>query len=400
MTQQNVRFAAMVALACLTVGSASYGVTRARMRASRRGVVASSQTIDATREVLAETTLATEPGPTGGGPVASVAEATPDAGADVEPAGFGVEGADAAQPDAQSQIDLDFLVSLAPLEPRTPEAEREVKRMLSSRRILVSQGNPRAVHEISRASCLKGLEGVVLQTPKQREICGHENEVPVYADGDVESAKVCIDQFEYPNHACGLPFVFSNPIQSEKLCEMAGKRLCKDEEWDTACEADPQGGKPSQYAYGDALDLAICNTGKPWAGCVPDKDLWNTCPTETEPSGAFPKCRSRLGVYDQHGNIAEFMSRLEPSDRVVYVQMKGSAWFYDGRMYKDHCRFDPRWHVDPLNASWHANYHLGARCCRDVVPLKERGKSASVDAGSDASSDARSLGVDRARTEG
>jgi hypothetical protein len=61
-------------------------------------------------------------------------------------------------------------------------------------------------------------------------------------------------------------------------------------------------------------------------------------------------------------------------------------------MYKDHCRFDPRWHVDPINASWHANYHLGARCCRDVVPLKDRGKvsATAADAGRGGVADASS----------
>lgn len=379
-----------VAFACVVVGAATYGVTRSRLRASpsqqppsglapQNGELGDAASADAVGALGA-------PGGIG------------DAGVDTGPIDSGFAGytvdelypGDAAQPDAMLQIDVDYLTELVPLEPRTPEAVAWVKKLLAERRINISQGNPKAVHDRSRAQCVEGLKGQVLQTPKQREVCGHENEVPVYADGDIDGAKVCIDQFEYPNHPCNLPFVFSNPINSEKLCEMAGKRLCKDVEWDTACDADPAGGKPTQYAYGDELDMKACNVGKQWLNCLPNKDIWGTCPTISEPSGAFPKCKSRLGVYDQHGNIAEFMSRLDPNDHVVYAQMKGSAWFYDGKMYKDHCRFDPRWHVDPINASWHANYHLGARCCRDVVPLKDRGKVAATpaDAGDGGVSDA------------
>jgi formylglycine-generating enzyme len=31
--------------------------------------------------------------------------------------------------------------------------------------------------------------------------------------------------------------------------------------------------------------------------------------------------------------------------------------------YPDHCNYDPRWHVEPLEGSLHSNYHLGFRCC-------------------------------------
>jgi hypothetical protein len=43
---------------------------------------------------------------------------------------------------------------------------------------------------------------------------------------------------------------------------------------------------------------------------------------------ADPRCRSRFGVFDQHGNVAEIMTRLEPADGEVKSQLKGSALFY------------------------------------------------------------------------
>ncbi|MDI1451283.1 SUMF1/EgtB/PvdO family nonheme iron enzyme [Polyangium sp. 6x1] len=246
-----------------------------------------------------------------------------------------------------------------------------------------NQGNPAlARHVISRASCLEGLRGVTLQTEAQREACGgHENMVPIYEGGDAEKAKACIDVFEYPNRACELPMVWVPPAHAAALCELQGKRLCTQEEWVLSCRGDPGGGEPSTYAYGSELDLDICNTNKPaakWSDkpCDPRTidTTWASCATNTEPSGSYPRCRSRFGVFDQHGNVAEAMTRFDPEENKVVSQLKGSAFFYVDvarrldepprrEVYSDHCAHDPRWHVQPLRKAFHVNYHLGFRCC-------------------------------------
>jgi formylglycine-generating enzyme len=253
-----------------------------------------------------------------------------------------------------------------------------------------SQGNPAiARHTIGRRACLDGLHDVVLQTEEQKKTCrGIENMVPIYAGGNPASAKACIDIFEFPNRACELPMVWGTPSGAEKICRLEGKRLCTQGEWNLACKGDPDGKVDSTYAYGEALDLQICNTNKPHAMgpdgqwlCNPrSADVaWATCATETEPSGSFPRCRSRLGVFDQHGNVAEMMTR-KGSDDVVYTQLKGSAFFYvdvsrrpdeaqkpgSRETYPDQCTYDPRWHVEALDGALHSNYHLGFRCCMSL----------------------------------
>jgi hypothetical protein len=300
-----------------------------------------------------------------------VADAEADADASETGRDFTIEDLDPLPPEAISSTDPDLLLSLIPLTVRDDDSLAAARRFLGPGRSHGNQGNPAiARHEIDRATCIAGLRGTVLQTAEQREICGAPWEVPIHR-GDPSAANVCIDAFEYPGVPCALPIVYVAPWAAQKLCALAGKRLCTQEEWQVACEADPAGGPPRRYAYGDELDLEICHTGRRKASqCDVDNALWKSCPTDTAPAGSFPRCRSRLGVFDQHGNVAEAMSRRE--DQVVYVQLKGSAWFYDGVMYADHCRFDPRWHVDRLAESWHVNYHLGFRCCRDVVPLAER----------------------------
>ena len=251
----------------------------------------------------------------------------------------------------------------------------------------VNQGNKAiARHLASKAQCLEGLRGVVLQTEEQRERCeGAPNMVPIYKNGRLGSAKVCMDLFEFPNLPCELPVVWAAPTQAAAVCELQGKRLCTQEEWVLACRGDPGGGEPTAYAYGDALDLEVCNTAKrhravDGTDCDADSaaSAWKTCATDTEPSGAFPRCRSRFGVFDQHGNVAEIMTRLD-ADGTVYGQLKGSAFFYaevarernarppEGReTYPDHCAHDPRWHVEPMASAWHVNYHLGFRCCKTI----------------------------------
>src|SRR5690606_8241450 len=84
----------------------------------------------------------------------------------------------------------------------------------------MNHGNPKiARHTISRAQCLKGLQGITLQTPEQRQICGHDNMVPI-------SDAVCIDIFEFPNRACELPFVWVGATIGNEVCKRLGKRLC------------------------------------------------------------------------------------------------------------------------------------------------------------------------------
>ncbi|MBL8612842.1 MAG: SUMF1/EgtB/PvdO family nonheme iron enzyme [Myxococcales bacterium] len=247
----------------------------------------------------------------------------------------------------------------------------------------VSQGN-RAIaeHTISRAACLRGLAGVEIQTAEQRAACGGaENMVPVHFKD--KAATFCVDVFEFPNKACELPFVWVPPTYAKKLCELQGKRLCAQWEWQLACRGDPAGGPDRRYAYGDKLDLTACHTNKPHrkpCNTLAADKAWATCTTDTEPAGSFPQCRSRFGVFDLHGNVAEIMMRRDETGAVV-SQLKGSAWFYTEvahepgappkpgsfvETYPDTCNFDPRWHVESIDTAWHVNYHLGFRCCKSV----------------------------------
>lgn len=300
----------------------------------------------------------------------------------------------------QSLDDQALLLALVTRPPNDDAKAVERREALLSRAIgpgspgKLNQGNPKlAHHAISRAQCLAGLRGVTLQTEEQRRICkGHELMVPIYSGGEPAAAKACIDVFEFPNRPCELPFVWGSAGQAKAVCQALGKRICTQQEWVEACSADPAGGEPSKYAYGSELDLGACNTSKSShlldeTPCDPSTigTAWKSCGTHTEPAGAFPRCRSRLGVFDQHGNVAEAMSRWDREKERTMSQLKGSAFFYvdvadkPGRphtreTYPDHCAHDPRWHVQELARAWHVNYHLGFRCCVSVGEDKEAGE--------------------------
>jgi formylglycine-generating enzyme len=281
------------------------------------------------------------------------------------------------------------LLALFTIRERTPEQEKRLMAIDFLNRMFgvenaakTNQGNRQiARHTISKKACLKGLEGITLQTDEQRKLCGEPNMVPIAIGGNAPN--YCVDIFEFPNRACELPMVWVSPTFAKKTCELQGKRLCSQVEWEVACRADPAGGPDTRYAYGDTLDLDVCHTSqlhRQRCDTTSSAKAWQTCATDTEPSGSFPKCRSRMGVFDQHGNVAEIMMRRE-GDKVM-TQLKGSAWFYKAiarevggaptmsqkgmETYPDHCNFDPRWHVEPVNNAWHVNYHLGFRCCKSI----------------------------------
>jgi sulfatase modifying factor 1 len=267
--------------------------------------------------------------------------------------------------------------------------------LLGSERI--GQGNPDVTrHPLTRAECLaRRASAPRLESADPR--CGAPNMVPLYdatAGERPESARVCIDQFEFPNIPCEYPLVWVRANEAAALCQAIGKRLCDAHEWEGACAGSLRSveseyafgerrimmqylhnkSREVVWAYGKEKNHALCATAsKKSPKCFAGG--WHLCGTNDWPSGSFPECVSSLGVYDQHGNVAEHMSFPMKSEQLGsrggagQTEMKGS-WFIFGQAeaHEDDCRFRaPDWHassVDDPNS--HRNYHLGFRCCRDV----------------------------------
>jgi hypothetical protein len=228
-------------------------------------------------------------------------------------------------------------------------------------------------------------------------VCGRQNMVLATGPG----GEVCIDQFEFPNLMCEYPVVWVRASEAAGLCEAAGKRLCDAHEWEGACAGSvlpreseylhdklPKGIGPEYrrgrrllmedwhnrpreitWAYGPQKVPEKCgmaSSKSPKCGAT----TYQQCGTNNYPAGSFPECVSPVGVYDQHGNVAEHMSLpLFPEEfgGFGWTEMKGS-WFIAAETHPDDCRWRARnWHTTKItDPNSHDNYHLGFRCCADV----------------------------------
>jgi formylglycine-generating enzyme len=277
------------------------------------------------------------------------------------------------------------------------EALQKTREIFAGRRWM-GQGNPKITqHPMSRAECLAVRAQHTVHAANPR--CGAPNMVtvtgldPASAQAE-DDAKLCIDQYEYPNIPCDYPVTWVPSDDAERLCRAQGKRLCDAHEWEGACAGALRApeqeytfgerrlqqeylhnkSREKVWAYGKTKNHALCATGsRKSPKCYAPS--WQECGSNTYPAGAFPECVSPLGVYDQHGNAAEHMNlplvaeELGSRGGTGENEMKGS-WFIFQRYeaHEDDCRWRaPAWHAGRLMADdAHMNYHLGFRCCKDL----------------------------------
>jgi formylglycine-generating enzyme required for sulfatase activity len=273
----------------------------------------------------------------------------------------------------------------------------------------IGQGNPELTrHAVTPEQCQAKLKqkGLQYENARFEKICGGKYLAPLYdpATQKPEDAKVCIDQFEFPNIPCAYPVVWVKAREAAEICWAAGERLADAHEWEGACEGSL---KPPDYhfdqlrglspdaavnrmraahnreysaskrwSYGPEYRKGVCATsGAKTAGCTGGS--WTGCGSNTFPAGDFPECHSPLDVYDLNGNAAEHMnlplneSQMSSlgSRELGYTEMKGSWFIFDTfRAHEDWCRWRaPFWHGSRvMDEHSHANYHLGFRCVKDL----------------------------------
>jgi sulfatase modifying factor 1 len=158
-----------------------------------------------------------------------------------------------------------------------------------------------------------------------------------------------------------VPNGYLSGTMAAKVCENAGKRLCRPEEWVFAC----RGQQGRKFPYGDKYEPGRCNVFRPAHPAVllhgnasvghRDPRL-NLAQYKGErllyPTGAARDCRSQWGdeaIYDMVGNLDEWVD--EPTGAF-------QGGFFS-RATKEGC--DARITVHPRD---YFDYSLGARCCR------------------------------------
>jgi hypothetical protein len=301
-------------------------------------------------------------------------------------------------------------------------------RAIFARSGVLGQGNPAiTVHPMTPDECRQRVAADPQRGSDDDEfesICDAKFMAPLFdpARERAAAARVCIDRYEFPALPCAYPVVWVRASEAAALCTAVGKRLCDAHEWEGACAGSLQepdyrfdlaaGVAPAVavarmraasnrledgrklWSYGREYRTGICATGgAKSASC--NGGGWKSCGSNTYPAGAFPACRSALGVYDLHGNAAEHMNLpLAPgqmasrgSTELGVTEMKGSWFIFDRyKAHEDACRWRaPYWHGGRvMDRASHHNYHLGFRCCKSLTavraieppPAKAPGRSA------------------------
>lgn len=267
---------------------------------------------------------------------------------------------------------------------------------------ILGQGNPAITrHPMTPEQCAARIPGgpTSYNDKQNARICGSKYMAPLYDPKTQrpQDATACIDQFEFPNIPCSYPVVWVKAREAAQICAAVGKRLCDAHEWEGACSGsleppdyrydlgsvsamrDWHNGKYSStrdWAYGSSYQKGVCAAASTKSASC-NGGGFNSCGSNTYPTGAFPNCVSSLGVYDQHGNAAEHMNLPMRNDQMTstgsttlgVTEMKGS-WFIFDRYYAhpDWCRWRaPFWHgTKVMSTASHENYHLGFRCCNTV----------------------------------
>ena len=157
--------------------------------------------------------------------------------------------------------------------------------------------------------------------------------------------RFCIERDEHVGIEARLPLNKKSFLEAGRICSDVGKRLCKESEWNFACE----GEELRPYSYGWERDASACNADHLLisAGARLLRDMRSG-------PGAFPRCASPFGVLDMTGNLEELVAR---DDRPTWPALKGAHWL-PGR---NHCRAR-----QTIHGRGYAGIETGFRCCSDL----------------------------------
>ena len=165
--------------------------------------------------------------------------------------------------------------------------------------------------------------------------------------GERVPKRFCIDRDEYVPPGQALPLGDVSWSQARAICQGIGKRLCRETEWEFACEGE------NMFAYptGPARDASVCNFDR---GDLVDAKT-RKLRDQREPPGALDRCLSPFGVRSMSGNVDEWVWR-DRTPGPWRSALKG-GWWMPGR---DRCR--------PATTAHGENFRqlqTGLRCCAD-----------------------------------
>ncbi len=150
--------------------------------------------------------------------------------------------------------------------------------------------------------------------------------------------RFCIDRYEWPNKDGSSPKREVTREQARDACRKAGKRLCTPLEWKTACRGAK---RMNAYPYGKNFNDRACNT-------MNNRKVSN----RAAESGEFTDCRTREGLYDMSGNVAEWTDGGSEDSAQVY-----GGWWQSGKKGSSCTSF---MHMPETKG----RLFVGFRCCK------------------------------------
>ncbi|MCC6647281.1 MAG: SUMF1/EgtB/PvdO family nonheme iron enzyme [Polyangiaceae bacterium] len=161
--------------------------------------------------------------------------------------------------------------------------------------------------------------------------------------------RFCIDRDEYVPKGEKLPVSHQSWTHATRTCEAEGKRVCRESEWQFACE----GEEMRPYPYGWRRDPDACNADLTDI-YRPDGKLRDL----RVGSDDKPRCVSPFGVHNLTGNLEEWTTIDVSADTAApRPAMKGAYW----QPSRNHCRA-----AQTAHDRFYKGTETGFRCCSDV----------------------------------
>ncbi len=171
---------------------------------------------------------------------------------------------------------------------------------------------------------------------------------PSVCKGDRVHARYCIDRTERREEAGNRPKNFVSFDQARALCKESGARVCKESEWQFACE----GEEMRPYPYGFSRDSTVCNVDK-----FDHLMVHGRLADHRRDVAEDPRCASPFGVQDLAGNVEEWVAADGKGKSGWKQVLKGSYWIPS----RHACR-----QFQVGHGPEYGGRETGTRCCKDA----------------------------------